>query len=185
MNLSDHNKLQEYTDDKYSVYSFQQGDGSKVRRITCAGESICILPFDLNEHRQVKHVYLAKHDDYITGKPIVTCISDTLNQDEHDTYLEAVSSCLKNEMGLTQIDVDDIYFLGKLHHSLPFSKEFRCFGVNLSKFIDSGDFAIAGFKPNPHVASIEKVRLNRLVKGEVTDSLALSCALLLLSYLSE
>jgi hypothetical protein len=178
-------KIQEYADGKYAVYTFSGQDGSRVKRLACSQESICVLPFDLNEHGQIKNVYLAKYQDYLSECPSFSCIADSVNKHEFDTYLDAVSSCVKNEMGISQIEVDDVYFLGKVNHGLPFSKEFRCYGLNLSRFSDPADFVIAGLNPNPNISSIEKVRFNRLIKGEVADSLVLSCALLLLSYISD
>lgn len=183
-NNSNLSKIQDYTDGKYSVYTFS-GDNRRAKRLVCESESICILPFDLNEHNQIKHLYVAKYQDYLSNGVGFTCITDTLNKDEFDSYYDAVDSCLKNEMGLNQVDVNDVYFLGKVQHSLPFSKEFRCYGINLSKYAGPEGFIISGINPNAHIVSIEKIRFNRLLKGEVADSLALSCAMLLLSYLSE
>ena len=177
--------VQEYTDGKYSVYSFAKEDGAKIKRLSCEQESICILPFDLNEHNQVKNIYLAKYQDYLSNKSAFTCITDTVDQNETDTYLDAISACVKKEMGLQQLEVDDVYLLGRVNHGLPFSKQFRCYGLNLSRFADPADFLIAGLNPNPNISSIEKVKFTRLVKGEIADSLVLSCSLLLLSYLND
>lgn len=178
-------KNQEYTDGKYSVYSFSNKNGAAAKRIACSQESICILPFDVNEHGQIKNVYLSKYTDYLSDKNSVGCITDSINQDEFDTYFDAVNACIKNELGLSQVEVDDVYFLGKVNHGIPFSKEYKCYGLNLSRFSDPSDFVVSGLNPNPHINSIEKVRFTRVLNGEISDSLALSCSLLLLSYLDS
>jgi len=178
-------KKQEYTDGKYSMYSFSS-NGGNFRRLACSEESICILPFDLNEHDQVKNIYLAKYKDHLLGGVDFTCITDTFDKNKFDSYYNAVEDCAHNELGLSDTDINDIYFLGKVKHGVPFSKEYRCYGINLSNYMkDPSGFSVAGFNPNTNVQSIEKVRFNRLLKGEVSDSIALSCSLLLLSYFSE
>lgn len=187
MNLSDldFNKKQEYSDGKYSVYSFSKGD-KNFKKIVCDQESICIIPFDLNEHEQIKNIYLAKYKDHLTGEIEYTCISDTFNKNEHDSYFEAVERCLEDDFGLKNIDVNDTYFLGKIKHGVPFSKEYRCYAVNLNNYSQNpSGYVAAGLNPNPQIVSMEKVRFNRILKGDISDSLALSCAMLLLSYFSE
>lgn len=185
MNLDDLNKKQEYSDGKYSVYSFSKGD-KNFKKLICEQESICILPFDVNENSQIKNVYLAKYQDHLNNDFGFTCISKTFNRNDHDSYFEAVEQSLINELGLKQVDVNDIYFLGKVKHGIPFSKEYKCYAINLSNYSDdSRGYLPTGFQPNSHIESIEKVRFTRFLKGDVSDSLALSCAMLLLSYISE
>jgi len=180
-------RKEDYSDGKYSVHSFL-GDGGAFKRITCDQESICVIPFDTDESGKIRNVYLAKHQDHLTDGHMLTCINDSFDRDEFDSYYDAVESCLKNEAGLSEVDVNDVYYLGKIQHTLPFSKEYRCYAVDLSN--SSPDPTGFSFKPQDfstaaRVRSLEKVRFNRVAKGEVPDTLTLSCCLLLLSYLSE
>lgn len=184
-NNLDFSKKQEYTDGKYSIYSFSK-DNQNFKKIVCDLESVCIIPFDLNEHDQIKNIYLTKYKDHLSDSLEFTCISDTFNKNEHDSYFEAMEQCLSDQLGLSNIDVNSTYFLGSVKHGVPFSKEYRCYAVNLTNYGHSpSGFIPSGLKPNSHFESIEKVRFNRILKGEVCDSLALSCAMLLLSYFSE
>lgn len=172
-------KKQEYSDGKYEVYTLS-GEKDKYRRISCNQESICILPFDRNDHSQIRHLYLVKYEDYLLGGTDFMCLTDTFNKNEYDSHYNAVESCIESKMGLNNVDVNDVFYLGKIKHSIPFSKEYRCYALDLSNYthdhtgykLDSSNF-------------IEKVRFSTVVKGEVADSLVLACGLLLLSYISE
>lgn len=189
MNLSDlqFNKKQEYSDGKYSVFSFS-GEKGKFRRIACEQESICIFPFDLNENNQIKHVYVSKYHDYLTNSPEARCITKSFDPNRFESHYEALCDYLKNEFGIDQIELNDVYYLGKVKHTVPFSKEYRCYGVNLTNVSDSPEGFITKLSQtelNDKLHAIEKIKFNRLFSGEVTDSLSLSCAMLLLSYLND
>ena len=184
LDISKFNKKEEYADGKYSVYSFS-GENRNFRRIVCSDESICILPFDLTDKNNIRNIYLSKYKDYLSDKFDHTCLTDTFNKDEFDSYYEAIESCLNNEMGLQNIDVNDTYYLGKIKHSLPFSKEYRCYGVNLTKYCNDMSGYTNPVQPSDPKMIIEKIKFNKLIKGDISDSLSLSCALLLLSYFSE
>lgn len=178
-------KKEEYNDGKYSMYSFS-GNNGKFRRLACSEESICVLPFDLNERGQIKNIYLAKYMDHLLGGVGFTCITDTFNKDQFDSYYNAVESCLADEMGLNDIHVNDTYLLGTVRHGVPFSKEYKCYGVNLTNHMeDPSGYTPIGLNPNQNIRSIEKVRFTRLLNGDIQDSLALSCSLLLISYFSD
>lgn len=177
----------EYTDGKYTVFSFTGKNGS-FRRISCDQESICVVPFDQNEQGKVRNLYLARYKDHLTGSKDLTCITDTFDRDEYDSYFEAVETCVKNELGVEDIDINDVYFLGKVRHTLPFTKEYRCYAVDLTKAAkdQSGHKTpTVDLEASDRGLSIEKVRFTRVTNGNVTDSLVLSASLLLLSYLSE
>lgn len=180
------NRKHEYSDDKFSVVSFSNDKG-KFKRISAKDQSICILPFDVNEQGQIRNVFLLKYRDYLSDSDETRCITDTFNPDSTDSYYETVLSCLNKEAGINDLDVDQIFYLGKIKHTIPFSKEYRCYAVNISDKMDqSGNLAtLPGVEPSNHFHSVEKVRFTRLLKGEVCDSLALACSTLLLSYLSE
>jgi hypothetical protein len=178
---------EDYSDGKYSIHSFL-GDGLGFKRITCDLESVCVLPFDTDDTGKVRNVYLAKHQDHLKNGHVLTCINDSFNRDEFESYYDAVETCLNREIGVSEVDLNDVYYLGQVKHTLPFSKEYRCYAVDLS----GASQEPTGFLPKPHdfsdgarVRGLEKVKFNRITKGEVPDTLALSCCLLLLSYLSE
>ena len=180
------NKKQEYSDDKFSILNFSNDKG-KFKRIEAKDESLCILPFDTNEQGQIKNVYLFKYKDYLSDSDESRCITETLDPNTSDSYYEAVVSCLNREAGISEMDVDQVFYLGKVKHTVPFTKSYRCYAVNISDHLNQeGNLAtLPGVEPSQHFHSVEKVRFNRLLKGEVCDSLALACSALLLSYLSE
>lgn len=180
------NRKHEYSDDKFSVVSFSSDKG-KFKRIAAKDTSICILPFDTNEQGQIRNVYLFKYKDYLSDSDETRCITETVDPNVTDSYFEAVLSCLTREAGISGVEVDHVFYLGKVKHTIPFSKEYLCCAVNISDKMDQdGNLAtLPGVEPASHFHSIEKVRFTRLLKGEVCDSLALACSTLLLSYLSE
>lgn len=178
---------EDYSDGKYSVRSFL-GDGGAFKRITCDIDSVCILPFDTDDSGKIRNIYLAKHQDHLNGGHILTCINDSFDLDRYESYYDAVESCLKDEVGLTDIDVNDVYYLGNIQHTLPFSKEYRCYAIDLSNVSQepSGfSFKNQDLGSGARVRNLEKVKFNRVARGEISDTLTLSCCLLLLSYLSE
>lgn len=179
-------KKQEYTDDKFEVLSFY-GDKGKFKRISSKEKSICILPFDTNDQGQIRNVFLFKYKDYLSDAEESRCITETYDPNVSDSSFEIVLSCLNREAGITAVDVDHVLYLGKIKHTIPFTKEYSCFAVNISDKLDQdGNLAkLPGVEPANHFHSVEKVRFTRLLKGEVCDSLALACSTLLLSYLSE
>lgn len=181
---SDFNKKEEYSDGKYSIHSFT-GPTDKFRRLACSQESICVLPFDINEHEQVRNLYLSKYDDVLLGGQGVTCLTKSFDPNSFDSHFSAVADRLKSWLGLEEIDLDDVYFLGKISHGVPFSKRYSCYAINLSNYSKDND-GFTNFEfSDPRIGAIEKIRFNRVIKGEVSDSLALACSLLLLSYFSE
>lgn len=180
------NKKQDYEDNKFSIISFSNDKG-KFKRISSKEESICILPFDTNDRGQIRNVYLFKYRDYLSDSDETRCITETLDPNSTDSYYEAVCSCLNREAGITELDVNQVFYLGKIKHTIPFTKSYRCYGVNISDKLDqAGNLAkLPGVEPANHFHSVEKIKFTRLLKGEVCDSLALACSTLLLSYLSE
>jgi hypothetical protein len=189
MNLGDlqFNKKQEYSDGKYSIFSFS-GEKGKFRRLVCEQESICIFPFDLNENNQIRNVYVSKYHDYHTNSPETRCITKTFDSNRFESHYEALCDYLKQEFGIDNLELNDVYYLGKVKHTVPFSKEYRCYGINLSSISDSPEgfnLSLPQSELNNKLHSIEKIKFNRVISGEVNDSLSLSCALLLLSYLND
>lgn len=181
------NKKKEYSDGKYSIFSFS-GEKGKFRRLSCEKAGLCVFPFDLNENDQVKNVYLKKYHDYLTNSPETKCLTKTFDPNQFDSHYEALCDMLKSELGIDRVDVNDVYYLGKVKHTAPYSHEYRCYGVNLSKHTEDP----SGFKVNVpqteldnRLHTIDRVKFNRIVSGEVCDSLSLSCAMLLLSYLND
>lgn len=179
------NSKEDYSDDKFKVLSFT-GEKGNFKRISCSKEAICLLPFDVNENNQIKNVYLAMYHDYVLNGQNRKCITATLEPDEFDTYHESLSNCIDLELGLSDVDVNDLFYLGQIQHTIPFTKTYKCYAVNLTNYSDDP----TGFTPklieaDSKLHSIDKVRFGRIMKGEICDTLTLSCSLLLLSYLSE
>jgi hypothetical protein len=167
-------KKQEFSDGKYSVYTFLEGSDKKFRRLSCDTESICVIPFELNERGQIKNIYLLKYEDYLLGGNKFTCITDSFNKNKFDSHYLAVEDCLSSSLRISDIDINDSYFLGTVSHGIPFSKEYKCYAVNITDSLASLDSS-----------TIIPIKFNRVINGDFSDSLVLSCSLLLLSYFSE
>jgi hypothetical protein len=145
-----------------------------------------LLPFDVNENNQIKNVYLAKYHDYVIGKENHRCLTATLEPDDFNTYHESFSSCIDIELGLHEVELNDVFYLGQIQHTIPFTKTYKCYAINVTNYSDDP----SGFTPKildqgAKLHSVDKVRFSRVMKGEICDTLTLSCSILLLSYLSE
>lgn len=177
---------EKYSDGKYSFYEISDGSNAH-RRINCETEGVCLLPFDLNDHGQIHHVYLQKYLDYFNGAQEYCCVHQDIDPEQDHSHYDALLRACEKEFAMNDIEVDNIFYLGKVSHTVPFSKTYRCYAIDVTPYIED---QVAGFKPNLPLAetdsknhSLEKVRFTRLLKGNVSDSLALSCGCLLLSYL--
>lgn len=176
---------EEYSNDSFKVLNFI-GDKGKFKRISSSKEAICLLPFDVNENNQIKNVYLAKYYDYVLAKDNHRCLTATLEPDEFDTYHESFSKCVDLELGLENIELNDIFYLGQIQHTIPFTKTYKCYAINVTQYCkDSSGFTPTVYDAESKLHSIDKIRFNRIIKGEICDTLTLSCSILLLSYISE
>ena len=185
MKINQINPIEVYSDDKFKILDFV-GDKAKFKRINSSKEAICFLPFDVNENNQIKHVYLAKYHDYVLNGEANRCITTTLEPDEFNTYHESLTDCIDHELGLSDVEVNDIFYLGQVQHTIPFTKTYKCYAVNLSKYSeDPTGFTPKLLNPIDRLHTVDRVRFSRIMRGEVCDSLVLSCSLLLLSYISE
>ena len=185
MKTDQFNPSELYSDDKFKIINFT-GDKGNFKRISSSKEAICLLPFDVNESDQIKNVYLAKYHDYVLNDQTKRCITTTLEPDEFDTYHESLIKCIDQELGLSDVKVDDIFYLGQVQHTIPFTKTYKCYAINLTDYSeDPSGFTPKIHNPDEKLHSVDKVRFSRVMKGEVCDSLVLSCSLLLLSYISD
>ena len=175
-----------YDDDNFELFSIDSGD-VKLQRGRCKTDSVCILPFDINEHNQVKNVYLLKQQDFINDDICYSCLTEDINYKlDNDSY-ETFKRSIHKDLAIKNINVDSCYYLGKISHTVPFSKEYHCYGLCLNDYIKTP----GGFEPdlpeeevNGKYYSLEKTRFSRAIKGEVSDSLVLSSCMLLISYIS-
>lgn len=170
------NQKEEFSDGKYSIHSFSNLDKT-FRRISCKEESICIIPFELNETNQITSVYLLKYTDYLLNGEKFTCLTKTFNQNKFDSYFLAVEDYLHQKLGISELEVNDLYLLGKVTHGLPFSKEYKCYGVNVTNFISASTLSLS----DP-LNSVQRIKFTKVINGDISDSLVLSSSLLLLSY---
>lgn len=185
MKIDQFNPNEEYSDDKFKIINFT-GEKGNFKRISCLKEAICLLPFDLNENDQIKNAYLSKYHDYVLNGQSNKCITATLEPDEFDTYHESLTTCIDNELGLSDVDIDDIFYLGQIQHTVPFTKTYKCYAINLTKYSeDPSGFTPRVLNPDDRLHTIDKVRFSRIMNGEISDSLVLACSLLLLSYIQE
>ncbi len=174
------NKNSEWENSKYSVVNFSN-DKHNFYRIESRTSSICLLPFDLNPNGQLSNVYLAKYHDYLKDSEDLRCLTDSVNFNNTDSEFEAIKLSLTDELGISDIDVNDVYYLGKLEHNIPFHKEYMCYAIDLTNYSEDP----SGFKPKQDLGddslhTVEKVRLGKVLSGEVDDTLVLSAALRLL-----
>jgi hypothetical protein len=177
-------KKEEYSNPKYSIYSFEK-DQNSFQRVASSSESVCILPFDVNAAGKIKNVYLYRYLDAITNQEENRAISATFNTENFSSGYEVLISKIEELFNLKDINIDDLFYLGKVKHSVPFHKEYSCYAINLSNNAnDSTGFSLDSKYSSKFNESIEKVKFNDLLYGKVSDSLALSCALLFLSYIA-
>ena len=172
------NKLSQeelFNDGKYKMLAITNGDKNH-RKISCKTDGVCIIPFEVNGD-QVSNVYLSKSTDYSSAHDFNTCITFESTHNEGSEFAE-VSKGIKENLGIEDISINTIFFLGKIKHNFPFSKSYRCYGVKMESYINNSN----GFKIDD--TKIEKVNFNKVVgSGDVHDSLCLSASLLLVSYL--
>lgn len=174
---------EEYQDGKYKILSLSDGS-SNLRRVICDVDGICVIPFDTVDGK-ISNVYLAKYVDYLTNDNGHTCVTSDVKGD-FDTVFEELQSVIVRELGL-DIEVNDLYFLGNIKHSIPFSKTYRCYGLNLddySKDLTGFTLDIPESEKESKLYSLDKIKLTRVLKGDIEDSLCMSAALLLTSYIN-
>lgn len=170
----------EYEDDKYKVLSLSDGK-SHLRRITCETDGICIIPFDTSGEK-IRNVYLARYLDYLSNEQGHTCITTDLTGN-FDTNFEELHDMINRELGI-DIDVNDLYLLGNVNHTIPFSKRYKCYGLNLDNYAkDLNGFEIDLPDNEDKLYSLDKIKLTRILNGDIEDSLAMSATLLLTSYM--
>jgi hypothetical protein len=179
------NKLTEYSDKKYSVFNFKNSK-SNFKRLAANSESICILPFFKNEHNQIRSVVLANTTNHINDANVLTCISHTYDPNRYDSYYSCVLAAFNTDLSLDDADTNDIFYLGKVTHTIPFLKEYRCFSIDLSKYFDDPS-ELKELSNSTKINSLENIKFSKIVNGssKITDSLCLSCSLLLMSYFSS
>lgn len=173
---------EEYHDGKYKVVSLKSGD-SNLRRVVCETDGICLIPFDTND-KVIRHVYVAKYIDYLNGDQGHTCITSDFT-DSSDTVFDELDNLINGELGL-KVEVDDLYYLGTIKHTMPFTKTYKCYGLNLdnySKDLSGFSLDLSDSEKEKKLFSLEKVKISRLLKGDIEDSLCLSAAVLLTSYI--
>ena len=176
---------EKYSDNKYKVFNISK-DGKELRRINCESEGVCILPFDTNDKGSPKNYYLLKYQDYLSNKFGHICLHEDINPDTDSSYFDTLSRCISSQLGIDskEIDINSVFYLGTIEHTLPFSKSYRCYALDLSKYSkDPSGFSTEMSGDNGKLFSVEKIKANRLLNGDIRDSLSLSCVALLLSTL--
>lgn len=180
------NKSEKYSDGKYKIFNLTS-DSHDLRRIVCENESICIIPFDTNGDK-VKNIYLARYSDYLNpNQQGHTCINVDCKKESGTSNFEEIHDVIKSELNI-DADVNDLFFLGKIKHSLPFSKTYKCYGLNLdnySKDLTGFTLNITDDEQKRRLYSLDKIKLTRILNGDIEDSLCLSAALLLISYIND
>jgi hypothetical protein len=178
----DFKSTENYQDGKYRVMSMTDGD-SNLRRIVCETEGVCLIPFDTNE-KKIRNIYLARYMDYLSNEQGHTCITSDFT-DNSDTVFEELDNLINGELGL-KVDVDDLYFLGNIKHNLPFTKTYKCYGLNLdnhAKDLNGFSLDLSDDEMDKKLYSLDKIKITRVLKGDIEDSLCMSATLLLISYI--
>jgi len=175
---------EEYQDGKYRFFTISNGK-KDYRRVTCDVEGICLIPFDLNDSNNIKNIYLARYTDYLTGNEGHCCLTceSTPNR---DSDFEEINQFIHSELGINP-EINDVYYLGNIEHRMPFSKTYKCYALNLTDYSkDPTGFKIEipSEEGEERIYTLDKVNFNRIFKGDIEDSLCLSSAMLLISYIN-
>jgi hypothetical protein len=183
--MTNNNYIQEesYSDGKYRFVNLTSGD-SKLRRVVCDIEGICLIPFDTNGNGKVRHIYLARYVDYMSGDQGHTCITSDF-KDHSDTVYEELHELINGELGI-DLDVNDLYFLGNVKHTMPFTKVYKCYAINMDNYAkDLNGFTLdmSDEENSKRLYTLDKIKLTRALKGDIEDSLTMSSVLLLTSYM--
>lgn len=164
-----------FNDGKYRIVRFND-DNIDHRKIICNTDTVCILPFDTKDGN-ICSIYLNNLTDYLSNYQFKSCITADTRYN-NDSEFSEVSKIIANKLGLTDVNIEDLFFIGKVKHNVPFSKSYRCYAINLDNYINNINMTDLESK------GLEKVKFNTVVNsGELHDSICLSCSLLLLSYL--
>jgi hypothetical protein len=181
--MKNHNfkSTEQYQDGKYRVVSISDGK-SNLRRVVCDVDGIALIPFNSNGGK-ISNVYLARYVDYMNNDQGHTCITSDFKENT-DSVFEELHELINGELGI-DVDVNDLYYLGNIKHNLPFSKTYKCYGLNLDNYSkDLNGFAIdlSDDEKDKKLYSLDKIKLTRVLKGDIEDSLVMSATLLLISY---
>lgn len=169
-----------FTDGKYSIHSFSDGHDT-FRRLSCSEASICLIPFDLTDSNKINGLYLSSYHDQLIDATNFTCVTETFDNNTKTSYFQAIEDSLNTRLGISDPDLNSIYYLGKINHTVPFNKEYRCYGFNVGYAFDPSILS-----PNSkHGHSLERIPFTRIIRGEISDSLVLSASMLLLSYFTD
>jgi len=174
---------EKFADDKYKMFDISNGNHN-LRRITCDSDSICILPFDTSGNK-IRNVYLARFVDYLNDQKGHTCLAVDCKKEGYESQFEEVHDILKKELNI-DASVDDLFFLGKIKHNLPFTKSYKCYAVNLdkhSKDLNGFSLDISDDEKNNKIYELDRIKFNRVISGEIDDSLCMSAILLLSAYI--
>ncbi len=173
---------EEFNDGKYRVLSLTDGQ-KNLRRVVCDTPGICIIPFDTSDGK-IKNVYLARYMDYLKSDQGHTCIS-LESKENYDSNFEEVEEICQSELGIN-CDVKEVFYLGNINHTIPFSKKFKCYGINLDNHSkDLNGFTLDVSNPNGKLYTLDKIRFNRVLNGQIEDSVCLSASMLLISYINN
>lgn len=188
MKITDFTKTSKYEDDDLELFSIT-ANNKTLNRGMYKRDTICVIPFDMNSKNQISNIYLAKNYDFSNGENLYSCITEDFDAsrdgDSYDTFMRS----LNMDLGLSDVAVpaDSCYYLGKVCHTIPAHKNYHCYAIDVTNLATDPK----GFTPkipqeelDSKLYSIDKVRFNRVVKGEISDSLTLAGTLLLISYLS-
>ena len=188
MKITDYTKTSKYDDEDVEIFSVA-ANNKTVTRGRHKNESICVIPFDMNEQNQISGIYLAKHFDFTANTNIHSAVTEDFDpssdSDSYETFMRSVNK----DLGLSDSSIPDdaSYYLGKICHNFPYHKTYHCYALNVTNLANTPQ----GFKPklpkeetDAKLYTIDRVKFNRVVKGEVNDSLTLAGTLLLISYLS-
>lgn len=184
MNNDKFKSSEKFSDNKYKMYDISN-DNHNLRRVTCDADSICIIPFD-TQNEKIRSVYLARFIDYLTDQRGHTCISVDSQMEGYESQFEEVHDIIKKELNI-DVNVDDLFYLGKIKHNLPFTKSYKCYAVNLdrhSKDLNGFTLDISDEEIKSRLYELDRVKFNRVISGEIDDSLCMSAILLLSAYIN-
>ena len=187
MNNTEANKSDLYNDDNFQ-FSIIDYAGEKLNRGKDSNQAVSVLLFDLTSDGKINNLYLIEQFDYMNQSTCLSSLVEDINLNIDDDEYDTFKRCISKDLGIKQlINLDSCYYLGKVDHTIPFSKTYNCYALCVNDYIKSSE----GFKldmPESEINgkrySLKKMKFSRAIKGECKDSLVLSSCMLLLSYIS-
>jgi hypothetical protein len=165
-----------YENDKYRVLSYSNLDNSNSSiKLESKLDSVLIVPFILNGNNNIKSIFVMEQEDWESGTTHYLPILKTYSSEKYDSKYDQVENICLSTFNLSEIPVNQFFYLGKITSNYKFSKKYECYSINLN---DSNfNISIDHFTSN-----IKEIPFHKIGNDEYSDCLLLSSVLLLTTY---